>query len=549
MKLVLIQPPVQDFYDTPLRLQPLGLAYLKAAVKKYLPHWEVVIKDFHQGRGRRTMAWPSDLAYLREYYPWPDRSPFSLFHLYYHFGASFEAIARETALEKPDVVGISSLFSPYYREVLQCVEAIRGAIDCPIVLGGSHVSAVPDLMLRHPGVDWVIRGEGEDPLVALLRAFEKGRGYDHIPGLGFKEGGRLILNPPGKPSSLEDLPFPDYTDLDRGPYLFEKRPLCFIMASRGCPHRCTFCSVHRTFPGYRRRSVKSVLSEMIRRFEEGYRVFDFEDDNLTYDEAAMGTLCEAISRTFSPGTIECLAMNGISYQSLTPGLLLAMKKAGFTHLNLSLVSADEAVRKETGRPPGTDRYGEVVQAAFGLQFKIVSYQILGLPGESLDSMIRTLRFNARLPVLLGASPFYATPGTVLARKLPEATETDLFKARLTALAVESETCRREDLYTLFLATRILNFLKGLTVHGKAVPLEEALGTARNRDKRTASGVDLLERLFTEGRLYAATREGPKPLPRFRGNLFFTLLKDLDHIQTCEGKIIEIPPRLTHFAAE
>ncbi len=114
MKLVLIQPPIQDFYDTAIRLQPIGLAYLKAAVKKHLPEWEVVIKDFHQGWGRRTIALPKELAYLRDYYPWPDRSPFSLFHHYYHFGASFETMAQEVVQEKPDLVGISSLFSPYY---------------------------------------------------------------------------------------------------------------------------------------------------------------------------------------------------------------------------------------------------------------------------------------------------------------------------------------------------------------------------------------------------------------------------------------------------
>lgn len=548
MKLVLIQPPVQDFYDTPIRLQPLGLTYLKAAVKKNLPGWEVVIKDFHQARGRKTVAWPAELAYLKEYYPWPDRSPFSLFHHYYHFGAPFEEIGREVAREKPDVVGISSLFSPYYREVLQCVEAIRRSVNCPVVLGGSHVSAVPELMLRHPGVDWVICGEGERPLTALLRAVEKGRGYDRIAGLGFKQSGRLILNPPGPPEDLEELPLPDYSDLDGRTYLYEKRPLCFIMASRGCPHRCTFCSVHRTFPGYRRRSVESVLREMIQRHAEGYRVFDFEDDNLSYDQEGMDRLCRAISRTFPAGTIECLAMNGLSYQSLNPDLLLAMKKAGFTHLNLALVSADDGVRRKTARPSGTDRYREVVQAAFDLGFKIVSYQILGLPGESLDSMIRTLRFNTRLPVLLGPSPFYATPGTVLAGTLPEATDTDIFKARLTALAVESEACRREDLYTLFVTTRIINFLKGLMVQREVVPLGEALETGRSQGKRTALGADLLERLLTEGRLYAATREGLMPLPRFKAGLFFTFWDGLDRIRTCQGKILQISPRRRHPTA-
>ncbi len=68
MKLLLISPPVQDFYDTDIRLQPIGLAYLKAVVKKYLPHIDVKILDAHRGYGRRTVSLPKELGYLRQYW-------------------------------------------------------------------------------------------------------------------------------------------------------------------------------------------------------------------------------------------------------------------------------------------------------------------------------------------------------------------------------------------------------------------------------------------------------------------------------------------------
>ena len=80
MKLVLIQPPIEDFYHTPVRLVPLGLGYLKAAVKQYLPEVEVVIKDFHQGWGRRTIPLPDDLAYLKGLLCLAGPEPF--FHLF-----------------------------------------------------------------------------------------------------------------------------------------------------------------------------------------------------------------------------------------------------------------------------------------------------------------------------------------------------------------------------------------------------------------------------------------------------------------------------------
>ena len=125
MKVLLLQPPVQDFYNTDIRLQPIGLAYLKAAARNYLPEVQVTIKDYHHGWGRRTIALPRELAYLKDFYSKDDKSPFSTFHHYYHFGADFDAVAGEVARAKPDLVGISSLFAPYHREVLRCAEAIK----------------------------------------------------------------------------------------------------------------------------------------------------------------------------------------------------------------------------------------------------------------------------------------------------------------------------------------------------------------------------------------------------------------------------------------
>src|SRR3989304_10445126 len=101
MKVLLIQPPVQDFYDTDVRLQPIGLCYLKAAVRKHLPEVEITIKDYHSGCGRKTVAIPRELRYLTDYYGVADRSPFSTFHQYYHFGRPFDAIEAEIANSNP----------------------------------------------------------------------------------------------------------------------------------------------------------------------------------------------------------------------------------------------------------------------------------------------------------------------------------------------------------------------------------------------------------------------------------------------------------------
>ena len=255
MKILLMQPPIQDFYETDIRLQPLGLCMLKAAAKKSLPHIQVMVKDYHQGHGRKTIPLPAELSYLREYFRHADTSPFSTFFHYYHFGASFQEIAEDVVHEKPDLLGISSLFSPYHREALACAREVKKYLDLPILLGGSHVSAAPLSVLNDPSVDYIIRGEGERPFVEFLRAWEAGLPLNRVPNLGFKRDGAAILNPMAQNFPLDELPLADFSDLGPDRYLFERKPLCFITTSRGCPHHCAFCSVHLTFGERDRKSV------------------------------------------------------------------------------------------------------------------------------------------------------------------------------------------------------------------------------------------------------------------------------------------------------
>jgi len=513
VKLVLIQPPVEDFYDTDVRLQPIGLAYLAGAVRDHLPEVEIEILDFHHGWGRRSLRLPKELSYLREYYPHHDESPFSTFHQYYRFGASDADIARVLQEKDPDVVGISSLFTPYYREALAVARIAKEHTRARVVMGGSHVSADPHSILREPAVDFVVTGEGEKPLVRLLRALAAGAPCSRWFNSGQEN------------ESSEELPIPDLSSLRPESYRLRGRPMVFLVTSRSCPHRCSFCSVHTTFGlRYRRASVPRVVEEMKLRYREGYRVFDFEDDNLTYYKDEMKELCRAIRREFPEGDLELVAMNGISYLSLDTELLRLMTEAGFSRLNLALVSSDTSVLETTKRPHTVSKYLEVVEEAYRLGFEITSYQILGLPFESRASMVQTLVFAARLPVLLGASPFYLTPGSPIQRQLGvELSEADYFRARLTAMAWEGRDFTRDDVYTLFVTTRILNFLK-----------------SRGRSsRRWRLGEELLETLLSTGRLEAASGKSRQPLTRFCSELFFEVWEQLEYITDLEGGRIVI----------
>ncbi|EFK96092.1 Radical SAM domain protein [sediment metagenome] len=396
-------------------------------------------------------------------------------------------------------------------------------------------------MLSDPSVDFIIRGQGERPLVEFLRAWEARLPLESVPNLGFKRNGQLVLNPTAENFPLDDLPAADFSDLSPNRYLFEKKPLCFITTSRGCPHHCTFCSVHLTFgEEFLTRSPQNVLSEIRQRYAEGYRVFDFEDDNLSFSREDLETLLKALIAEFSGKDIRLVAMNGISYLSLDRRILELMKKAGFRNLNISLVSASADVLARLRRPHTLSKYLDVVNQAYALEFDMVSYQILGIPHETLEEMINTMALMASLPVLIGASIFYLTPGCPIAAEFPEMTESDIFKARSTAMAVETDHFRRDDLYTLFITARIINFLKGLRLEGRTLTLQDALTEAEQPGHRGKLGAQILRRLLDERGLYAATKLGFKPIPRFDVELFFRVMEKSRFIKTKRGEKIILP---------
>lgn len=544
MRILLIQPPIQDFYDTDVRLQPIGLGHLKAVAKKWAPYVEVIIRDYHQGHGRFPVPIPKELQYLKSYYQYPDKSPFRTFYQYFHFGASFDKIREDIRELAPDAIGISSLFTPYFREALQIAKVAKAEFPhIPVLMGGSHVSACPIEVLSEECVDFIIRGEGERPFVEWIESLEGKRPLSAVSGLGYKKDGQQVLNPIEDNYAINELPIPDLSDLNPENYKMGRKNLIFLVTSRSCPHRCSFCSVHQTFgDNYRRRSVDHVMSEIHQRYQEGYRVIDFEDDNLTFYKKDMKELCQRLIQDFPEGELEFVAMNGISYISLDDELLHLMKRAGFTHLNLALVTSDQFVRQATKRPHTIEKYLEVVTTAHRLGFKIVSYQILGLPNESLDSMVQTLAFAARLPILLGASMFYLTPNTPIAKDFPEHNEVDRFLARLTSMAIESEHFERADIFTLFITTRIIDFLKSFSVD-EETSLSEILALP-GLDKAQSRGLEILRRLFTEKVLYADLGDRYAPIEKFKYDLFLRVVDEISTIGCQNGARILIRSETT-----
>src|SRR5215467_3255744 len=126
MKILLIQPPVEDFYQTTLRTLPVGLLYLAASLR--CAGVEVEILDCQATLHRHVLEPPPELAYLKRYFQPGNVSPFKLFSHYRHYGLGWDEIRQRIHQAQADVIGISALFTPFYREALR-VAALAKAVD------------------------------------------------------------------------------------------------------------------------------------------------------------------------------------------------------------------------------------------------------------------------------------------------------------------------------------------------------------------------------------------------------------------------------------
>jgi len=526
MKILLIQPPIQDFYQTSIRTQPIGLAYLAASLQTH--GYEVEILDC-QTEKKRSIPIPSELSYIKDFYPFNDRSPFKLYSGYYHFGMGWEEIRKKIQDSNADILGISSNFTPYHGEALEIARIIKEWDRRKIVvMGGAHVSCDPDGVLKNPLVDYVILGEGEIRFPLLLNQIESKKigKIEEIDGLGYRLNGEIRVNPlQSFIQDLDSLPHPAREVLDLDRYQMKKKRSTMIITSRGCPHGCAYCSTHLVMgASFRTRSPEAILEEMMEcRNRYGIQIFDIEDDNFTFGQERAKRLMALIIETFGEQVLELTAMNGVSFASLDGELLRLMKRAGFHTVNLSFVSTDPSTKERMRRPKPTTEFDKILEETEKVSLNVIAYAILGMPGQTIEEMVDTLIYLMGKRVLIGPSVYYPTPGTNLFKKCKEVgiLPSHSSQWRSSALPIETADFSRLDIVTLFRLARIINFIKGKMDQGELserMTWKEILQFIKAKVKVKAKDEvvtwnDLLLLLFRE-KSFFSMRKGPREGPSF-----------------------------------
>lgn len=265
----------------------------------------------------------------------------------------------------------------------------------PVIIGGPHVTALPEEALEY--ADYVIRGEGEIPLPALVSALNKKTPLEDVPGLSWKDGSQIRHNPLPHPiEDLDSLPFPDYSLLDSAGVKstgITMKPTIPFQTSRGCPFDCKFCSVTAMFgKKFRYRSVESVIAEL-KQYNPKDCIIFFYDDNFSANRARTKRLLRAMienENAFGGKFAWSTQVRVDIAQDLE--LLDLMKQAGCVTLYIGFESIDPAALKEMKKRQSVEDIKLAIKEINKRKIMIHGMFILGFDADTKETLKTTVKF-------------------------------------------------------------------------------------------------------------------------------------------------------------
>ncbi len=326
-----------------------------------------------------------------------------------------EDTVREALSTSPDVVGISAV-TPTVNAAYQIAGMIKEHDpDIPIVIGGPHASFMYREALSN-SVDYVAIGEGEETFSELLVHLEKKHGEpSEVRGLAYRNSlGEVKLTPP-RPliANLDELPPPARHLLPMDRYTLFDKPIkiIHIMASRGCPYGCIYCTTSYFWGRrYRVRSVENVLNELEEATEKyGTRIVVFSDDELTLNKKWVKELAQGIIERGLDISFTC----GSRVSSIDPNMLKLLAKAGCTTIYYGVESYKQEDIEKIGKKITIDQVFKAVRWTHEAGMEAAGSFILGFPWQTIDDMKLTIEFAKKLNVdyaqFTVATPYPGTP--------------------------------------------------------------------------------------------------------------------------------------------
>ena len=343
---------------------------------------------------------------------------------------------------RPHLVGITAN-TPQVKQAWRHAAQIKAVHDVPIVVGGPHPSvAAEDLdfeSARNPHVDIVVRGEGEESWIEIcdrvegfmrdqedysVRALmDPARGlWDDCLGITYKTSdGEVHRNLDRTPiKDLESLPWPayhlfrmeKYTNLQPATDHVDGARSFSILTSRGCPYRCTFCSQSIMPIKWRARNPENVLAEWRHLvYDLGAEEIGVLDDSANIRKDRLYTLADLLIEN-QLNHVPWIFVNGIRANLAEYELMKRLKEAGLKRTAFGVETGNPQILKAIDKNIDLDTIRQAFKVCKSVGLETIGFFIIGLPGETRETMQDTINFAIELdPLIANFSMMTPYPGT------------------------------------------------------------------------------------------------------------------------------------------
>ena len=311
---------------------------------------------------------------------------------------------------------------PIIKKYINSVRRASSAI--PLVLGGIHASSLPEETLRELDVDVICVGDGEEAVKALTRKIVRGEtNYWEVPGLACIDGNGVYHFSEDKARSRDLHPFPrpdwdkvDFSDYQRCPmqYVRKGRRVAPVVITKGCPNNCSFCAQPALFGRtLKKRDPLEVVDEieyLVR--DRGVDEIHILDDNFNHNlEYAKSVLREWVKRDIR---VFWKAPQGIWIHACDDEWFSLLKKTGCYQLSFGIESGSKDILKRANKRIELDAVHDILNKYNEHGISTFGFFILGLPGESKETISQTISFARKLPLNhIHVSLFTPYPGSPL----------------------------------------------------------------------------------------------------------------------------------------
>lgn len=384
MKILLVNPPFQYTLSScqPKILEegieylpPLGLMYIAGYLRKHTNH-QIKILDCQV----EEISYPKLEEKIKEF--------------------------------SPDVVGVTAMTFTLIDATKVAETAKKVSPKIKTIFGGPHVNIYPEETMQIGVVDFVVLGEGEEPVKELLEKIEDTKKLYEIKGILFRDGNKVINT--GHRALIQNLDIMPFPARDMTPYtkyssvLAKSPPVTTMFTSRGCPYKCLFCDRPHLGKNFRAHSAKYVVEEMKECKKMGINEIMIYDDTFTVDRKRVADICNMILKDgFKMAWDVRARVNTVDEE-----LLILMRKAGCQRIHYGVEAGTEKILKVLRKGITLDMAEKAFKISKKVGIQTLGYFMIGSPEETLEDIKATAKFIKKISPdyihLSVTTPFPAT---------------------------------------------------------------------------------------------------------------------------------------------